>query len=170
MNNTKTISIALIVIVVLTMGWYIYSKNSKPLDVDKIDSNTHIENGMNDGDTDTAQGGIDDMKDDVKPAANATGTNPSDIVVKEFTVEGTNYKFVPDTILVNKGDTVKINFKNTQGFHDFVVDEFGAATKQIKDPSTETITFVADKVGTFEYYCSVGKHRTMGMKGTLTVK
>lgn len=170
MNNTKTISIALIVVVILTIGWYVFSKNSKSDDINKIDSNTQIENGMGDGDADTAQNGLDDAKDDVKPAVNATGTTAGATVIKEFTVEGSNFKFVPSTILVNKGDTVKINFKNTQGFHDFVVDEFGAATKQIKDPSTETITFVASKVGTFEYYCSVGQHRSMGMKGTLTVK
>lgn len=91
--------------------------------------------------------------------------------VKEFTVEGSNFKFMPATMAVNKGDTVKITFKNTGGFHDFVIDEFdGAKTKQIGANAEETIEFVADKAGTFEYYCSVGNHRGMGMKGTLTVK
>jgi len=90
--------------------------------------------------------------------------------VKEFTVVGTNFAFEPSLITVKKGDKVKITFTNTQGFHDFVVDEFGAATKQFQSPGTEVLEFVADKTGTFEYYCSVGSHRQMGMKGTLKVE
>ncbi len=90
--------------------------------------------------------------------------------VKEFTVIGDNFAFAPKAMTVNKGDTVKIIFKNTQGFHDFVLDEFGVKSKQGQGPFEETLTFVADKTGSFEYYCSVGTHRQMGMKGTLTVK
>jgi plastocyanin len=32
------------------------------------------------------------------------------------------------------------------------------------------IEFVANKKGKFEYYCSVGEHRAMGMKGNLVVE
>jgi uncharacterized cupredoxin-like copper-binding protein len=32
------------------------------------------------------------------------------------------------------------------------------------------VQFVADKTGTFEFYCSVGNHRQMGMVGTLVVQ
>jgi len=38
-------------------------------------------------------------------------------------------------------------------------------------PGTPTsVTFVADKTGTFEYYCSVGNHRAQGMVGKLIVE
>jgi nitrite reductase (NO-forming) len=84
-------------------------------------------------------------------------------------VDGGNFKFSPNKIEVKKGDTVEIVFKNTEGFHDFVIDEFNAKTSQIQAGKTETVTFVADKTGSFEYYCSVGTHRQMGMKGTLVV-
>lgn len=90
--------------------------------------------------------------------------------VKEFTISGQNFSFNPNKLSVKKGDRVKITFKNSDGFHDFVIDEFGAATKQTKAPTTEVLEFIADKVGTFEYYCSVGSHRSMGMVGTLTVE
>lgn len=89
--------------------------------------------------------------------------------VKEFTVTGGNFKFAPNTISVKKGDKVRIVFKNAEGFHDLKIDEFNVATKQIKGGAEETVEFTADKVGSFEYYCSVGQHRAMGMKGTLTV-
>lgn len=104
-------------------------------------------------------------------AASGSGMMEQSGTVKEFTVNGSNFKFEPSVMTVNKGDTVKITFKNTGGFHDFTIDEFtGAKTKQIGADASETIEFVADKAGTFEYYCSVGNHRGMGMKGTLTVK
>lgn len=90
--------------------------------------------------------------------------------VKEFTVDGKNFSFTPSTLTVKKGNTVRIIFKNVGGFHDFKVDELNAATKQIGDGQTDTIEFVADKAGSFEYYCSIGSHRAMGMKGTLIVQ
>ena len=89
--------------------------------------------------------------------------------VKEFVVTGQNFSFSPSVITVKKGDKVKITFKNTSGFHDFVIDNYGVATKQTQSPTTEVLEFTADKIGSFEYYCSVGTHRAMGMKGTLVV-
>ena len=71
---------------------------------------------------------------------------------------------------MNKGDRVKIIFKNTQGFHNFVIDRYGLATPQKQSPDTEVLEFTADKVGSFEYYCAVGTHRQQGMRGTLLVE
>lgn len=71
---------------------------------------------------------------------------------------------------VKQGQTVRVEFVNEEGFHDFVIDELtGARTKQMAAPGSETIEFVADKKGSFEYYCSVGQHRANGMKGTFIV-
>lgn len=93
------------------------------------------------------------------------------VVVREFTVNGDNFSFSPTTMTVKKGDTVRVTFRNSTGTHDWVLDEFpGARTNVLGAGAEETIEFVADKAGTFEYYCSVGKHREMGMKGTLTVE
>lgn len=90
--------------------------------------------------------------------------------VKSFTVSGaSNFTFTPNTMTVKKGDTVRITFKNVSGFHDFVLEQFDVRTKQIAAGKEETIEFVADKTGKFEYYCSVDSHRANGMKGTLTV-
>lgn len=90
--------------------------------------------------------------------------------VKEFTVIGKNFSFTPSAITVKKGDKVKITFENSAGFHDFVIDGYGVATKQTKSPTIEVVEFTADKIGSFEYYCSVGSHRAMGMKGILKVE
>jgi cytochrome c oxidase subunit 2 len=90
--------------------------------------------------------------------------------VKEFTVTGKKFSFTPATLTVNKGDKVKITFKNAEGMHNFMLDEFNAKTKTIQSGAEDTVEFTADKTGSFEYYCGVGNHRAMGMKGTLTVK
>lgn len=103
------------------------------------------------------------------PVMNAENALVTD-AVREFTVVGKNFAFTPSLITVKKGDKVKVTFKNENGYHDFVIDEFGAATKQTQAPTTEVIEFTANKTGTFEYYCSVGSHRAMGMKGTLKVE
>ena len=89
---------------------------------------------------------------------------------KEFVITGQKFSFTPSSITVKKGDRVKITFKNIDGFHDFKIDEYGIATKQAQSPSEEVLEFTADKTGSFEYYCSVGTHRAMGMKGTLKVE
>jgi plastocyanin len=93
----------------------------------------------------------------------------SDINTVVINVTGENFRFLPNTITVKKGQTVKINFESTMGFHDFVVDEFSAKTTQVNTGATTSVEFVADQVGSFEYYCSVGQHRANGMVGTLIV-
>lgn len=89
---------------------------------------------------------------------------------REFTVNGKNFSFEPSTMMVRKGDKVRVVFKNIEGFHDFTIDEFSVASKRINTGEQEMVEFIADKTGSFEYYCSVGNHRAMGMKGTLIVE
>ena len=92
------------------------------------------------------------------------------IAVKEFKVDAIPFSFSSSTMMVNQGDTVKITVKNVGGVHDLKIDEFNIATRILQTGEEQTIIFVADKSGTFQYYCSVGNHRAMGMFGTLTVK
>ena len=103
------------------------------------------------------------------------GSNVEETVVTsgkevEVTVEGSNYKFNPATIKAEKGDTVRLTFKSVGGIHDLTIDEFEVQTSQLGDEEEEETEFVADKTGTFEYYCSVGNHRKMGMTGQLIVE
>ena len=88
---------------------------------------------------------------------------------KKFVVDGNNFSFSPHAFQVNIGDTVNITFKNIEGTHDLVLDEFAVRTKILKSGEEETIQFIANKIGSFEFYCSIGTHRKMGMKGTLEV-
>ncbi len=100
-----------------------------------------------------------------------TGEIPSDTSagVKEFTIASDHFSFIPNAITVKKGDHVKITFANSVGTHDLKIDEFNVGTPLLGSGEKATIEFVADKTGSFQYYCSVGNHRAMGMWGTLTV-
>lgn len=86
-----------------------------------------------------------------------------------FKIEGGSFFFKPNELKVKLGQTVKIEFTNSSGMHDFVLDEFNVNTKVIGAGKTETFEFVADKLGEFEFYCSVGNHRQQGMVGKLVV-
>lgn len=70
--------------------------------------------------------------------------------VKEFTIDATNFAFDLTEIKVNKGDTVKLTLKNSQGNHALKVEGYD---KEVK--GGKTISFVADKTGEFTYICSI---------------
>jgi plastocyanin len=93
-----------------------------------------------------------------------------DPYAKVFAVKGVNYGFDVKEIKVKQGDTVTINFMSSDGFHDWKIDEFAAATQKVQPGTPTSVTFVADKKGEFEYYCSVGQHRAHGMVGKLIVE
>lgn len=93
-----------------------------------------------------------------------------EVVGLVFDVSGVPFEFDVKEIKVKEGDVVTINFTTVKGLHDWVVDEFDASTEQVSDGETSSVTFVADKKGTYEYYCSVGNHRAQGMSGVLIVE
>ena len=108
--------------------------------------------------------------DSPQPSPTSEATTLSTSSTQEIKVTGKNFSFTPATINVKKGDTVKITFKSEGGTHDLVIPDFNVQTKILQSGKEETIQFTADKTGTFEYFCSVGNHRQMGMKGQIIVQ
>ncbi len=90
--------------------------------------------------------------------------------IKEFTLDGSNFKFVPNEIKVKAGDTVRVTLKNVGGMHDFAIKDLNIATKITKVGEEATVEFTAPKAGTYEFICTVGNHAAQGMTGTLTVE
>jgi plastocyanin len=88
----------------------------------------------------------------------------------EFQLEAGNFYYDLKELRVTEGDTVKIVLNNVEGTHDWNLDEFDASTEVTTEGQTAEVTFVADQVGTFEYYCSIGNHRALGMVGNLVVE
>ncbi len=153
--------IILIIVVLLVVGGFLLFRSSKTENYKNENAGGEKKMGMTPS---TAPELTAEQKAEQEDAVK--GTAPKTVT---FDVNGGNFYFTPKTMTVKKGDTVKINFKNDGGMHNWVLDEFNAKTKTIQTGETDTISFVADKAGTFEYYCSIGSHRMMGMKGTLTV-
>ena len=90
--------------------------------------------------------------------------------VREFNLIAANFKYDLAEIRVKEGDKVRINLSAAEGMHDWVIDEFNAGTDRIQAGQSDSIEFVANRKGEFEYYCSVGNHRAMGMVGKLIVE
>jgi len=93
--------------------------------------------------------------------------NESNVV--DFNVSGENFKFTPNAMTVKKGEKVKITFKSTAGLHNLVIDEYNVKTVQVNTDGTTSVEFLADKAGSFEFYCSVANHKAQGMVGTFIV-
>ncbi|MFA6552452.1 MAG: cupredoxin domain-containing protein [Candidatus Paceibacterota bacterium] len=152
----NTLITIMIIIVLFLAGWWIFSGVSGQSQSSIIGNSTGTTN-QNLGDMSSS-------------TASGTGANQTNSTERDFTVNGKNFSFDPSTITVNKGDTVKITFKDNDGFHDLKVDGYNVATSRINTGGEATVTFIADKAGSFEYYCTVGSHKDLGMKGTLIVQ
>ena len=89
--------------------------------------------------------------------------------VKEFSMIAKKFEFVPRTITVNKGDTVKLSIKSEDVNHGFAISEFNVK-KDIPAGQEVSVEFVADKSGSFPFRCSVycGSGHS-DMDGTLVV-
>lgn len=98
-----------------------------------------------------------------------TGAEPPAAEIKEFTITAKNWEFEPSTITVNKGDTVKLNIKSVDIEHGFTLSEFNVR-ENLEPGKTVSVEFVADKSGSFTFFCSVfcGSGHS-GMRGTLVV-
>ena len=86
-----------------------------------------------------------------------------------FNLNATNFAYSQNSLTVKEGQEVTINLNITEGFHDFKIDGV-VQTQASGEGSSQVAKFTAPKKGTYEFYCSVGSHRGMGMVGTLIVE
>ncbi|OGK12924.1 hypothetical protein A3A93_01710 [Candidatus Roizmanbacteria bacterium RIFCSPLOWO2_01_FULL_38_12] len=163
-SMNKYLMIGIIVLVIVAVGAYLYMNNQTPSAgiTDEATNDAMVKKESNE----TAV----EEKSENEAMEKTEDTAITDESTKEFTLNASSFKYDVTEIRVKKGDTVKIILNNTGGIHDWVIDEFDARTKQINDGETDTVTFVASETGEFEYYCSIGNHRAMGMVGTLIVE
>jgi|TARA_Y100000310_G_scaffold60623_1_gene55941 heme/copper-type cytochrome/quinol oxidase subunit 2 len=90
--------------------------------------------------------------------------------VVEIDMIARQWDFEPATIRVKEGDRVKLNIRNVDVTHGFVIFEFGI-NERLSPGKTTTVEFIADKKGEYIFFCSVpcGIGHT-GMKGKLVVE
>jgi plastocyanin len=128
------------------------------------------------GDNSNSQAVATPITDTNTPApvssSDQTATESVALTGKEVAVAITaqNYSFSKKEIKAKLGDKVKVTLTNNEGMHDFNIDEMKVNSGKLKAGDSKVVEFVASKKGTFEYYCSVGNHRAMGMVGKLIVE
>jgi plastocyanin len=71
---------------------------------------------------------------------------------KAITLRDYSYEFRPTTIQVNKGDVVMIRFMATDSPQALMIEGYNVKTGIVQPGAYETIQFVADKAGTFNFY------------------
>ena len=106
---------------------------------------------------------------EVSQPSNPPSTNSA--AMQSIIVLGNEFAFTPATITVKQGQQVKLTFKNGGKYpHNLDISDLAVKTKTIQPGEEDTVTFTADKKGTFTYLCTVPGHAEKGMKGTLTVE
>lgn len=103
-----------------------------------------------------------------------TSTQPEPVIyesqVREFVITAKDWKFGPDTIIVNQGDKVILKITSTDVTHSFLLKDYNLNIK-LEPNKTQTIEFIADKFGVFPFRCGVpcgDGHKEM--VGTFVVK
>ena len=73
---------------------------------------------------------------------------------RTFRIDARQYAYSPSELKVNAGDTVNIQLVSTDVVHGLYVDGYDISIEA--DPGqTRTLTFVADKTGSFRFRCNV---------------
>lgn len=104
-----------------------------------------------------------------------TETNDREMSAREavpVSIEMDDYIFSPGEIEVKAGQKVVINLSNLRGNHDLVIDELQVRSQVLSPGGTQILEFTVPESAAgqeFEFYCSVGSHRQMGMVGKLIV-
>ena len=89
---------------------------------------------------------------------------------REFTISGSDHRYSPARIEVNRDDLVKITFTAVDMPHSFNNERYRIA-KRAGAGQSVTFEFRADQAGTFEFYCNLKQdERCRDMKGTLVVR
>ena len=164
--NRSGVIIIIILIILIILGVFIFAGNNKPVApiTNTVTQPTDTTNASSTPQTATTTNATSSAS-----AGVSAGVTAGTAETKSFTVTGQNFSFTPKTMSVKKGDKVQITFVNAEGHHDINIDEFNVHSGIINGGQQKVVTFTADKTGSFQYYCSVGSHRAMGMWGTLTV-
>jgi len=170
-KNSRPILIGIIIILAISLAVVLINRGAKSGSEEMI-----TENSTN---PETTNAKPDYMKPqlpapltDSQKAELKAGSEDHQAKELTFNISGGSFFFTPNEIRVKQGDKVKIVFNNVGGTHNFILPDYKIESKTIQTGASDTVEFVADKKGVFEFYCSVGNgyHRQMGQIGVLLVE
>lgn len=95
---------------------------------------------------------------EAQPSAAAAASGPTaNFTLVSVLIDDVKF-WLPSTIVVNQGDTVKLTLKNqvpgADTTHGFAIPDYNIK-EVISRGAPKTITFVADKPGVFPYFCQL---------------
>lgn len=105
----------------------------------------------------------------VEATVTPTTASPVDVVNGAIAIEAGSFYYKPNLIRVKKGEKVKVTLNAVSMVHNFNIDEFNVKGPNTQMGTSSIVEFTADKVGEFEFYCSIGQHRANGQVGKLIV-
>lgn len=169
MDKKTNILIAIIILLLATTIYLFINAGTEPENNFMMDNNESVVVETND---DFMKPHIPATLTDGQKAQLKVGSDAHEPSELTFDITGGSFYYTPNEIKVKQGDKVKIIFTNAGGTHDLILEAFDVRTKTIQTGETDTIEFMADKKGTFEFYCGVGNgyHRMMGQIGVLIVE
>lgn len=96
-----------------------------------------------------------------QPSASSPAMAPSEEGVRNFTILNIEYEgskvWVPGTLIVKKGDKVKVKLINNapSGDHGWAVEKYLPAGVVVHKGTPATAEFTADTAGVFRIYCQM---------------
>lgn len=86
-------------------------------------------------------------------------------------VKAKEYRFTSARIEVPKGAQVTLRMRNMgTERHEWELPGYKVEIKPVPPGGSGEISFVADKAGTYEFFCDMEDHYERGMRGFLVVK
>ena len=92
---------------------------------------------------------------------------PVSVNLKDPGGSGGTYQFDPSELTFSVADRITFTFTAETEFHTFTVDDLGIDVP-MDSGTTDTLTFIFDKPGTYDLICI--PHESQGMVGTITVQ
>ncbi len=89
---------------------------------------------------------------------------------RTFTVEASEFKFLPSILKITEGDAVRLTVKNIGTTpHEFEIKELGVEAT-VQPGRSVTLTVRPPRVGVYNFFCDLPGHLKAGMEGELIVK
>lgn len=93
--------------------------------------------------------------------------------VVDVVIDMSNFEFSIDEIEAEPGQTLTVELTNSQGTHNFYIDELDVQSETIQSGEETMVTIQipedAESGTEYAFYCAIGNHQAQGMEGTLTV-
>lgn len=132
-----------------------------------MESETVIENDVMEGEAAAGEAAEGEAMEGDAMMVDLTSEQTSEASVS---FNASNFTFGTEEVRVKKGTDLTFLVTNDSGFHDLLIDELDVNTGIIPEGETVEVSIPTDTAGEYEFYCSVGNHRAMGMKGTLIIE